>query len=353
MSLTPRERVLAALSHRRPDRTPFELSFTPPMLDKFREETGATDPDDYFDLDIRTVGLQPTKHMSDFSRYLPETMPEGTVVDEWGVAHRPGSMYHFTKMIHPLQAMTTMAELEEYPFPDVTAEYRYAHLPEQVEGLHSAGYFVQGFAGHIFEMAWYMRGMENLLADLVLNPEFATALLDRITDINSVTAKKLAQAGVDMLKTGDDVGTQKAMLMSPDMWRQWFKPRLARGIAAAKGVNPDIHVWYHSDGMILPIIPDLIEIGVDVLNPIQPECIDPEMIKREYGDQISLWGTIGTQSIMPFGTPQEVREYTKDRIRRLGYNGGLVLAPTHVLEPDVPWENVIAFVETAREFTDF
>lgn len=351
--MTPRERVLAALSHRRPDRTPFELSFTPPMLETFQKETGALDPVEYFDLDIRSVGVKPTERQGDFSRYLPEDLPKGTTIDEWGVAHRPGSMYHFTKMIHPLANVNTVRMLEEYPFPDITAEYRVSHLPDAVARLHDAGYFVDGFAGHIFEQAWYMRGMEAFLTDLVLNPSLAEALLDTIVDMNCHVARRLASAGVDMLRTGDDVGTQKALMMSPDMWREWFKPRLGKVIAAARAVNPEIHVWYHSDGFILPIIPDLIEIGVDVLNPIQPECLDPEMIKERFGDVISLWGTIGTQSIMPFGTPKEVAEYTKDHIRRLGYNGGLVLAPTHVLEPDVPWENVLAYVETVREFTDF
>ena len=351
--MTPRERVLAALAHERPDRTPFEFEFAPPMLETFREKTGADNPVDYFDLDIRSAGGKPTRQPGDFSAYLPVELPSGSVVDEWGVAHRPGSMFHFTKMIHPLANVNTVEELEKYPFPDVTAPYRYSHLPDEVTHLHDAGYFVDGFTGHIFEQAWYMRGMEALLTDLVLNQELATFLLDIIVEINCHRARCLAEAGVDMIRTGDDVGTQKAMLMSPDMWREWFKPRLAKVIAEAKAINPKIHVWYHSDGAILPIIPDLIEVGVDVLNPVQPECLDPEMIKKRYGHVASLWGTIGTQSIMPFGTPQEVAEYTKDRMRTLGYNGGLVLAPTHVLEPDVPWDNVLAFVETAREFRDF
>ena len=351
--MTPRERVLAALAHRRPDRTPFEFSFTPPMLETFRRETGALDPVEYFDLDIRSVSGRSTKRRGDFSEYLPQELPEGTTVDEWGVAHRPGSMFHFTKMIHPLANVNTVEELERYPFPDITADYRVSHLPDEVARLHEAGYFVDGFTGHIFEQAWYMRGMEALLTDLVLNPDLAAALLDTIVEMNCHSARSLAQAGVDMIRTGDDVGTQKAMLMSPLMWREWFKPRLAKVIAEAKAINPQIHVWYHSDGAILPIIPDLIEIGVDVLNPVQPECLDPEIIKERFGHVASLWGTIGTQSIMPFGTPQEVADYTKDRIRRLGHNGGLVLAPTHVLEPDVPWENVLAFVEIAKEFRDF
>lgn len=349
MSMTPRERVLTTLAHKRPDRIPFELDFTPPLYEVFREKTGAANPREYFQLDIRSIGLAPTKKETDFSAYLPAQLPEGTQIDEWGVAHRPGSTYHFTKMIHPLANVDTVEELRQYPFPDRDAEYRRAHWPEQVRQLHEQGYFVDGFAGHIFETAWYMRGMDNLLVDFLVNEEYAAVLLDTIVEGNIAVARGMAEAGVDMIRMGDDVGSQRAMLMDPDLWRKWLKPRLARVIAAAKEVNPDIHIWYHSDGIIDPIIPDLIEVGVDVLNPIQPECMDPRWVKKTYGDKITLWGTIGTQTVMPFGTPDEVRAYVKDMVENLGQDGGLVLAPTHVLEPDVPWENVLAFVEAARE----
>ena len=140
------------------------------------------------------------------------------------------------------------------------------------------------------------------------------------------------------------------MIMSPDMWRKWIKPRFAEAIRIAKELKPDVLIFYHSDGHIEPVIPDLIEIGIDILNPVQPECMDPEKLKINYGDRLSFWGTVGTQITMPFGTPEEVKEVVRNRIETVGKRGGLLIAPTHMLEPEVPWENVIAFVEAVREF---
>lgn len=134
------------------------------------------------------------------------------------------------------------------------------------------------------------------------------------------------------------------------MWRKWLKPRLARVIEQARRVKPDILIFYHSDGDCTAIIPELIEIGVDILNPVQPECMNPAELKKEYGDRLAFWGTIGTQTTMPFGTPDEVKAVVKERIETVGKGGGLLLAPTHILEPEVPWENVLAFFEAVEEY---
>ena len=125
---------------------------------------------------------------------------------------------------------------------------------------------------------------------------------------------------------------------------------MAKVIRVAKKIKPEVLVYYHSDGFIEPVIPDLIEIGVDVLNPVQPECMNPVKLKKEYGNRLSFWGTIGTQTTMPFGTPDEVREVVKHMIETVGRGGGLLIAPTHVLEPDVPWENILAFVESVNDY---
>jgi uroporphyrinogen decarboxylase len=138
--------------------------------------------------------------------------------------------------------------------------------------------------------------------------------------------------------------------MSVPMWRKWIKPRLAQVIQTARRIRPDLLVEYHTDGYVEPFIPELIEIGVDVLNPVQPECMDPAEIKHKFGDRLAFSGTVGNQSTLPFGTPDEVRRVVKERIETVGRGGGLVLAPSHMLEPDVPWENIVAFFEAAEEF---
>jgi uroporphyrinogen decarboxylase len=161
---------------------------------------------------------------------------------------------------------------------------------------------------------------------------------------------RIAGAGLDILRLGDDVGMQHAMMMSPAMWAKWLKPRLAKVIEAAKTANPSIIVSYHSDGMIMPVIEGLIEAGVDVLNPVQPECIDPAEVKAMFGDRLAFSGTIGTQTTMPFGTPDDVRRDVKDRIETVGKGGGLFIGPSHTMEPEVPWANVVAFVEAVEEY---
>ena len=139
-------------------------------------------------------------------------------------------------------------------------------------------------------------------------------------------------------------------MMSCELWRKWLKPDMRNAIAAAKEINPQVLAYYHSDGVISDIIEDLIEIGVDILNPVQPECIDPVEVKRLYGDRLSFWGTIGTQTTMPFGTPEEIEGKVKEMIEVVGRGGGLCIAPTHMLEPEVPYENLEAFVGAVRKY---
>jgi uroporphyrinogen decarboxylase len=201
----------------------------------------------------------------------------------------------------------------------------------------------------IFEISWYLRGMDTFMMDMIDNREFAETLLDTITDIRIGMAEKYARSGVDILMLGDDVSTQLDMMISPSLWRELIKPRLMRIISCAKKTKPDILVFYHGDGNLQTIIPDLIETGVDILNPVQPECMDPALIKKEYGGKLSFWGTMGTQTTLPFGTPKEVEEAVKQMIATAGQGGGLVLAPTHTIEPDVPWENIEAFVRAVKE----
>ena len=166
---------------------------------------------------------------------------------------------------------------------------------------------------------------------------------------NMLAAVAYARAGVDLIRCGDDVANQKAMMFAPDLWRKMMLSRWKRVWHEIKRIHPDCRIWYHSDGNIEPIIPELIEIGVTILNPVQPECLDPVMLKRKYGKDLVFDGTIGTQTTMPFGTVSDVKNTVRERIDSLGYDGALILSPTHVLEPEVPIENIEAFIETVRE----
>lgn len=202
----------------------------------------------------------------------------------------------------------------------------------------------------IWETAWAVRGMENLMADMLCDPEIAEWIFDKVTDQAIIRAVAYAEAGVDIVFFGDDIGMQHSTMMSSEMYSEWLKPRLRKVIDAVRAVNPEILVFYHSCGKVTDFIPDLIECGVDVLNPIQSECMDFEEIYAQYGGKISFQGTIGTQTTMPFGTPEEVRAAVWHNLDIAKSHGGLFPAPTHLLEPEVPWENILAYVEACRDY---
>ena len=166
-----------------------------------------------------------------------------------------------------------------------------------------------------------------------------------MTDIRIAQARRLAEAGVDMISMNDDIGTQKSMIMSPTMWRRWVKPYMAEVIAVIHQIDPDIRFRYHSDGVLTPVIPDLIEIGVNSLITVQPESMDVYEIKRRFGDRICMEGTFGLQGAFMRGTPDQVREMVKDQCAGLMPGGGWIASPGNSVTPDVPWENLVAFFE--------
>jgi uroporphyrinogen decarboxylase len=350
MSMSPRERILRAMRRQKPDRVPREAGFTQPLYDTFVQRTGQVDPTTYFGMDRRGIEFGAPQPPADFTRYLPAERREGWV-DEWGNLVVHGFKYDTVDYIYPMRDLQTVDELSDFPFPDFHQEQCHAQFEAQVKAYHDEGYAVTASLwGTMFERTWHMRGMDNLFADFHDRPEFAEALLDRMMELRIFQATRYAEAGADILHTGDDIGTQHRPMMSMATWQRWFKPRLAAVYQAARRVKPDLIIEYHSDGYIEPFIPELIDIGIDVLNPIQPECMDPAKLKRLYGDRLAFSGTVGTQTTMPFGSTDEVRRVVAERIAIMGAGGGLVLAPTHVLEPDVPWENIVAFFEAAEEF---
>jgi uroporphyrinogen decarboxylase len=349
--MNSRERVLAAVRREKPDKIPRALSWglSPAAYELFKAKTGETDPYDYFDVDVRFLHPLPGRKLRDYSSYQ---RPE-TPVNEWGVGHVPSSdtSLHFTKIISPLRHAGRVEEITEYPLPDLDAPYRYETYPQQVTDLNERGLAAAGVAAMtIFEVAWQIRGFEEIMIDMMINPEMANCLFERITLLRIPQVQANVKAGCDLLMLGDDVSGQNGMLMKPELWRRFLKPRLGRIIDTAKAINPIIPIFYHSDGDCRAIIEDLIEIGVTILNPIQPECMNPAEIKIRYGDRLAFWGTVGTQTTLPFGTPEDVRQEIRLRMETVGYDGGLVLGPTHTIEPEVPWENIEALYKAIDDY---
>jgi uroporphyrinogen decarboxylase len=371
-----RERLLTAMRRREPDRVPYDIRLSTPKYDEFVERTGAADPGDYFDLDYRYVTVKPPRSLPDFSRYFVGRVPDWpdmsapdfslspwrgstdyfvmgehkTAMSEWGEYRIYGDARNYHKKVYPLGGDgCTLADIGAYPFPDLFADYRYQGLEEEIQAIHERCLAAVLFwEMTIFEKSWRIRGLEELMMDFIFKPELVERLMDEVARRTGYLATRYAGAGVDIIQFGDDIGSQGAMMISPDTWRQFLKPRMAGIIAEVKTANPDVLVFYHSDGSFEPVIPDLIEIGVDILNPVQPESMDIAELKGLYGDRLSFWGGIGVQTTLPFGTPDDVKSAVKRLIGEAGGGGGLVVSPAHVIEPDVPWENVEAFVDAVR-----
>jgi uroporphyrinogen-III decarboxylase len=280
-------------------------------------------------------------------------MQAGNYTDEWGIGWKQSEYTtrygkgNYTEMSgYPL---ANDKALETYRPPDPNRPELYQDAARTIQAFKEEYWIVGVTVTTIFETAWALRGLERLLTDFTFNPEIAERILEIPYQYHLTAAKKLVQMGVDMIWVGDDVGTQSAMMISPQCWRRFLKPRMATFISEIKALNPQLKVAYHSDGMIAPIIPELIEIGVDVLNPIQPACMDPAQIKRQFGDQLCFWGCIDEQHTLPFGTPADVQGEILERLNTIGKNGGLILAPTHHVQLDTPLENFWAMQKAITE----
>jgi uroporphyrinogen decarboxylase len=348
--MTVREKYFASMRRLDDRYVPFEFNLCPSLFEEFEGRTGRSDYWEVYKFPTCNLGANYIGPGEKFTSYFPAAA--GVDVDPaWGVGYRKGSLAHFTEMQHPMKGFQNLAEFEAFPYPVAASDFDWSGLEKEAQTVKGQDRVaVAAMAITIFEIAWYLRGMETFLTDLLLHPDLAEYHLERITAIRCAMAERYASAGCDVLSLGDDVSTQTSMMMKVATWRRFLKPRLARVIQAAKAVKPDILIFYHGDGNLQAIIPELIEIGVEILNPVQPECMDPVNIKKQFGNQLSFWGTIGTQTTMPFGSPEQVREVCRRMIHEVGQGGGLGLAPTHVLEPEVPWENILAFIDSVNEF---
>ncbi|MGI5894919.1 MAG: uroporphyrinogen decarboxylase family protein [Candidatus Merdivicinus sp.] len=351
--MNARENVLALLRREPYEWVPVEFSLCPSLVEEYRSRTGETMPySEYFHFPWQGVGdIAVPKNDNLYLGYHPN-LKAGAEIDRWGVAHEPGSeaAKHMTYMRCPLRGIDSLAEVKAYPLPDYAGGDA-SHQKKQADAIREKGLAVMGgMQCTIWETSWYIRGMEDLMMDMMSEDPIAEYLLDAVTERAVIRARSFAEAGVDLLYLGDDIGMQRTPMMSVDLYCRWIKPRLKQVIDAARAVNPNILVLYHSCGYVIPFIPHLIEVGVDVLNPIQPESMDFREIYRDFGGKVSFHGTIGTQTTMPFGTPEQVRAKVWEHLEIAKNYGGLLPAPTHLLEPEVPWENILAYVQACAEY---
>ena len=360
--MNSRERVQRALRRDNvPDRVPVEFDLSRPLLEAFSQKLDIPigwQPNYYEDLKYRTSGNEIRIAMgSDCvlvgggvpSGYQPEQTDDGCIVNEFGMKMKMGiAWYDVVK--GPLESCTTPQEVRDLPFPDPFDSARFEDAKRYIE-RYKGDYFIIGDVElTMFEMAWHMTGLQKFMTDMAMGEDYIEALIDRTMGWSVAIGKQLVELGVDGIWTGDDFGAQNGMMVSPDMWRRIFKPRMAEVFSEFRSVNPDVMVMYHCDGAIAPILPDLIEIGLDVFNPVQPNVPghEPRELKAQFGSELSFWGAIDQQQLLPHGTPEEIEADVKAKIEALGPGGGYMVAPAHILQGDTPVENVQAMIEAVR-----
>jgi len=347
------ENFRAITEHGQPDRIPYYASFTEDLQRRVIDHIGKEDIAGHYGFfSTANLGIKRPEDLPDLD-YSPywegEELPDGTTIDAHGVAMVPSGFYHFWGYISPLRNASSLEELESYPLDDMS-DWDFSYMNEIVEKAHDAGKVVVGWVGHMYETAWQIRGYEQFLMDMVERPAWAECLLERLFEQNMIRATAYARAGADLIRCGDDVANQNTLMFSPGLWKKMMLSRWGKVWAAVKDINPQARIWYHSDGNIEDIIPHLLDAGVDILNPLQPECMNIDRVYDRYGERVTFDGLMGTQSTMPFGTPDDVCARVKEIIDKYGQNGGLIISPTHVLEPEVPVENIDAFAEACREY---
>lgn len=345
--MSPRENILRSLRREGFERVPVDYVLCESQINDFQKRFGHSDYESWFGLSHRSFEMNVQRnytHGPDL--FKREKLPDSTVFDEYGIGHSKGSAaaFHMTRMHHPLKG-AALNEILDYPYPTVP-DGELEKLTQKVNHLRDKDLASFAFMQMtVWEASWYLRSMEELMIDMMMEDEKATALLDKITQFAVSKAKTYAKAGVDILSLGDDIGTQNSIMIDTALWEKWLKPRLAKVIEIARKINPDILIFYHSCGYVTPFIDQLIETGVDILNPVQPECMNFNEVHDRFGDRISFWGTIGTQELLPFGTKEEVLQTTVSRLEKCGEKGGIVIGPTHMVEPEVPWKNLTAILE--------
>ena len=350
-----RDRVLAALNHEETDRVPFQATFTPEFANRLREAfrlpAQREEPHHRewygYDLEMLTGQDALQAGVGWFTNYYLKDEP---YTDNWGVKWKidqyetPFGKGKYTNLDrHPLSG--DAPDLDLYKAPDPNAPGLYDHVDRLVREYKNEYYIIGRVHCTVFESAWALRGFENLLVDLYINPDLANRILDITFSYHLEAARNMAKKGVDMIWLGDDMGSQSSLLMNPETWDDFFKPRYAQLCNEVKNINKDIKIAMHSDGCVYDIIPGLIDVGVDVLNPIQTECMDPTVLKKKYGNNICFFGGVAVQSTLPLGTPAEIRKEYDWLKGSLGKGGGWLCAPTHHVQQDTPIENFMELLK--------
>ncbi len=378
--MTPRERVITALEHKEPDRVPIEMEPTIGFYNNLKKYLGVRVDEKpkigvwtevFCDADMLTrLGLDIIRVQPDPPKnWKSEIFPDGSFTDEWGTVRKKTYYgekggYYYEMVKYPLEN-AMIDDLDKFNWPDPEDESRVIRLGERARELsETTDFAIMAMSfGSLFETAQYLRGQEKWLMDLILNPEFARALLDKLCSIELKMDKLILEAVGKYAQIfhigGEDSGTQDSLLFSPEVYRKIIKPYHKRRWMAARETfrkhNPQGKIMVHSCGAVYPLIEDFIDCGIDALDPIQPlaKGMESKKLKEEFGDRLSFCGAIDIQRILPFGTVEEVEGEVKNKISDLASNGGYILRPAHYVPGNVPPENLMAMIEAAKKYGQY
>jgi uroporphyrinogen decarboxylase len=333
--MTPRQRVWKAIRHQEPDRVPWYFGCTLPARNKLEAYYGTAGLDEVLD-----------QHIVKYRSRLPyvEIRPD-FVQDEFGVV--------WNHTIDKDIGVVDSYQLKErsfrgLTFPDPHDPRRLAGLPAFLQANpHRFRLFSVSFS--LFERAWTLRGMEDLMVDMLEAPGFVDELMDTILEYDIQLLNDVLQYDIDGVQFGDDWGQQSGLLFGGRLWRRFIKPRIARLYHLVKTAGKAVFI--HSCGKVQELFPELIDLGLDVFNPFQPEVMDPFTIKKQFGERLCFFGGVSIQKLLPFGMPAQVRSEVKRLMEEVGRGGGYIIAPSHDMPGDIPLENMLAFIDTVREFS--
>lgn len=334
MSMTHKERMRRALFHQAVDRIPTQINYTRALGQLLAQ---------HYEISEMALPGRLGNHMVRVDiQFDSRYSKDGKVkFDWWGVGFAVDEEGYFAS-VNPL---ADSKNLDIYPWPDPNATQLLENALKTIEEDAGMHFITPNFGFALFERAWTLRGLDTFMMDMALDPGFTEELLDRILEIQLVLIRRFIELGVDGGYFGDDYGAQKSMLFSPKMWRKFIKPRLAQMFAPFREAG--LPVIMHSDGQIQAILPDLLEIGLTALNPVQPEVLDHAWLKQSFDNGLAYYGGISTQTVLPNGSREDVKKAVQDCIHVLAPEGtGLILAPSHRMMTDIPLENVDALLDS-------
>ncbi len=332
--MTNKDRVLATLSHKQADKVPYCITFTQAA----RKKMAAFYGDDSFEAGLGNCFI----NLSTDPAPAEEEIRPDIWMDPFGVQWDRSIDKDIGAVVN---TVINRDNYTRYPFPDPDDPTRYSDY-ENVITQNPDGFFVVGHGWTLFERAWTLSGMQNFLIALMADREYAEGLLDRITEWDLQVIDNICKYNIDAIRLGDDWGQQRGLIMGPDLWREYFKPRIYRLYQRIRSHGKI--VIQHSCGKVDELFDDLIECGLDVFNPFQPEVCDVYRMKELYGDRLSFWGGISTQRLLPYGTVNQVKEEVQKMIEVVGKGGAYIAAPAHDIPADARPENVAAMIDVLQ-----